>query len=87
MFPLGLTKGCPLLCILSAVGLGWPESSLAIPMFAKGLAVMQILTWTSRPQDLLLLDMVSPDLETPFCRACEQSQRKEVVWWRMKSRL
>ena len=61
MFPLGLTESCLLLCVLSAVDSSWLESGPSIPLLAEGLAIMQILTWTSR-----LLDTVSPDLAAPF---------------------
>ena len=70
MFPLGLTESCLLLCVLSAVDLSWLESGPSIPLLAEGLVIMQILTWTSRPQAVLLLDTVSPDLAAPFCPAC-----------------
>ena len=45
---------------------------------------MQFLTWISRSQGLLLLDMTSPDLETPFCPDCKQSKRKEMEFVRDK---
>ena len=70
MFPLGLTEGRPLLCALSAVDSSWLESGPSILLLAEGLAIMQILTWTSRPQAVLLLDTVRPDLAAPFCPAC-----------------
>lgn len=46
--------------------------------FAPGLGVTQILTWISRSWGLLLLDKAHPDLETPSCPACNQSERKEM---------
>lgn len=68
------------MCVLSAVDSSWLESRPSILLLAGGLAIMQILTWTSRPRAVLLLDTVSPDLAAPFCPACNRSERKEVVF-------
>lgn len=46
--------------------------------FVPGLGVTQILPWISRSWGLLLLDKAHPDLETPSCPACNQSERKEM---------
>lgn len=78
LFPLGLTKGCRLLCVLSGVDSSWLEHGPSILLFARGLLVMQILTWTSKAQGLPLLDMAIPDLETSFCPAWKWPKRKET---------
>lgn len=56
----------------------WLERGLSVLPFAEGLVVLQIPTWTCWLRGLLLLDIVHPDLESPFCPACKQSKRKEV---------
>ena len=68
------------MCVLSAVDSSWLESRPSILLLAEGLAIVQILTWTSRPRAALLLDTVNPDLAAPFCPACHRSERKEVVF-------
>lgn len=64
--------------VLSSVDSSWLQHELSILLFASGLVVMQILTWTSRSQSLLLLDLSSPDLAALFCPVCKRSWRKEM---------
>lgn len=87
LFPLGLTKGCRLLCVLSGVNSSWLEHGPSILLFARGLLVMQILTWTSEAQGLPLLDMAIPDLETSFCLAWNGLRGRKQSLWRLKGRL
>lgn len=64
--------------VFSGVDSSWPEHGLSVLLFSRNLLVLQILTWTSRSPGLLLLDMASLNLETPFFPAYKWFKRKEM---------